>query len=97
MKKVLIAAAVALALGGCASNGGPSFSEVVAQAEAEMKVAKGMDYLWRNTGKILKKAKAAEKKNDHKKAMKLAKKALKQAKDAQQQAKDNANPKVYYN
>ena len=61
-----------------------------------MKKAKKSNFLWRDTGKILKKAKKAQKAGDAEKAMKSAKKALQQAKLANQQAKDQANPKVMY-
>ncbi|MEE8387999.1 MAG: hypothetical protein V3R65_05435 [Acidiferrobacterales bacterium] len=97
MKKIIISSALALAISGlvgCAS--GPSFKEVVADAEKEMKVAKKMNYLWRDTGKFLKQAKKAKANGDSKKAMKLAKKALSQAKMAQTQAKAEANPKVVF-
>ena len=97
MKKIIISSALALAISGlvgCAS--GPSFKDVVAEAEKEMKVAKKMNYLWRDASKILKKAKKARSNGTSKKAMKLAKKALSQAKMAQLQAKAEANPRVRY-
>lgn len=97
MKRAIVIAAAALLVGGCAGMGGPSFEEVVAQAEKEIKVAKSMKYLWRDTEKFLKKAKAAKKKGDDEKAMKLAKKALFQAKQAQIQAKENMNAGPVYN
>lgn len=98
MKKIIISSALILAvsgLAGCASSG-PSFKDVVAEAQKEMKIAKKMNYLWRDTGKFLKKAKKAKANGDSKKAMKLAKKALSQAKAAQMQAKAEANPRVKY-
>lgn len=61
-----------------------------------MKVAKKMNYLWRDTGKILKKAKKANSEGDTKKAKKLANKALDQAKMAQMQAKAEANPRIKF-
>lgn len=61
-----------------------------------MKVAKKMNYLWRDTGKILKQAKKANDNGDSKKAMKLANKALSQAKMAQIQAKAEANPRIKF-
>ncbi len=90
MKKLIACSAVAIfagALAGCAS--GPSFSDVNAQAKQEMAVAKKMHFLWRDTGKILKKA---EETHD----TKLAQKALDQAKLAQAQAREQANPTVWY-
>lgn len=95
MKKAIIFIAM-LALGACAGTGGPSYEEVVAQAKKEMKVAKSMDALWRDTGKILKKSQKAEANGDYTKAMKLAKTALKQAQLAQVQAKAEAGAKPYY-
>jgi len=97
MKKIIISSVLALVfsgLVGCAS--GPSANDVIAEAEKEMKVAKKMNYLWRDTGKILKKAKKAKANGDTKKAVKLANKALSQAKMAQAQAKAEANPKVRF-
>jgi len=97
MKKIIISSVLAIAVSGlvgCAS--GPSFKDVSAESKKEMKVAKKMDYLWRDTGKFLKKAKKANSDGNSKKAMKLAKKALSQAKMAQTQAKTEANPRVIY-
>lgn len=95
MKKSLIIAALAVAIGACAT--GPDPSPTIAEAEKEIKVAKSMNYLWRDTEKFLKQAKAAAKDGDNEKANKLAKKALFQAKAAQKQAKDNAGAKPTYN
>lgn len=95
MKKAILFVAM-LALGACAGNDGPSYEEVVAQAKKEMKVAKSMDALWRDTGKILKKSKKAKDDGDDDKAMKLAKKALKQAQLAQAQATAEANAGPFY-
>ncbi|MBE9516121.1 MAG: SoxXA-binding protein [Proteobacteria bacterium] len=95
MKKSLIIAALTVALGACAT--GPDPSTTIAEAEKEIKVAKSMNFLWRDTEKFLKQAKKAQKAGDNEKAGKLAKKALDQAKLAQKQAKDNKNagPKYY--
>lgn len=90
MKKIIVSSVLAISLGilvGCAN--GPSFNELAASAEKEMKIAKSMNYLWRDTEKIMKEAR----KNNDKK---LAKKALDQAKMAQAQAKAEANPRVVY-
>lgn len=98
MKKIIISSALVLAVSGLAgcATGGSSFEDVAAKAEKEMKIAKKMNYLWRDTGKFLKKAKKAKASGNSKKAMKLAKKALSQAKLAQKQAKAEANPRVIY-
>lgn len=95
MKKSLIAAALAASLAACAT--GPSYDEVMAQAQAEAKVAKKMNYLWRDTEKSMKEAEKAKKAGDDDKALKLAKKALFQAKAAQKQAQAEANAGPKYN
>lgn len=97
MKKIIISGAIAVfasSLIGCES--GPSYDELVANAEKEMSVAKKMKYLWRDTGKIMKQAKKAKDDGDTAKAKQLVQKALDQAKLAQMQAKEQANPKPTY-
>ncbi len=98
MKKTLLTAVsvAVFTLGGCAGTGGPSYNELLAQAKAEMAKAKKMNYLWRDTGKLVKKAKAARADGDNPKAKKLLKKAIQQAKLAQKQAKEQANAKPVY-
>lgn len=98
MKKTLLTAVsvAVLTLGGCAGTGGPSYKELLAQAQTEIAKAKKMNYLWRDTEKLVKKAKAARADGDNPKAKKLLKKAIKQAQLAQQQAKDQANAKPVY-
>ncbi len=54
----------------------------IAAAESAYKIALDEMYAWRNTGKIIKKAKKALKNGNDAKAIKLANKAKKQAKDA---------------
>ncbi len=54
-------------------------SSAIASAEAANKAAKNVNYEWRDTGKVIKKAKAADKAGDTKAAIKLANKAEKQA------------------
>ena len=97
LKKYLLTAVVALGLTACATSGPPSeYDQLVQQAENEIKIAKQMETLWKDTEKFLKASKTAQKAGDMDKAMKLAKKALRQAQMAQQQAKDNANLKLHY-
>lgn len=93
----MIIAAVAGVIGlvGCQSGPSPADS-IIKQAKAEMKVAKSMNFLWRHTGKILKKAEAARDNGDDEKAVKLAKMALFQAQAAQKQAKQQAKPRIHY-
>jgi hypothetical protein len=98
MRKILLTVVpvVALVLGGCAGmmEQGPSFSDLKAEAKAEMAKAKKMHYLWRDSGKILKKAQAAYDDGNTAKAKKLAKAVILQGKLAQKQAvaQKNAGP-----
>ena len=57
-------------------------ADAISDAKQEMKKVSEVGYLWRDTGKILKKAEAAAAKGDDKTATKLARKAEEQAKDA---------------
>jgi len=69
-----------------AAKKGPSASSIaIANATAAMKKAKSLNFLWRDTGKILKKAKAAAGKGDESQAVKLANKARSQAEMAVKQ------------
>ena len=98
MKKIIISGAIALfatSLVGCES--GPSYDDLVAEANKEIAVAKKMKYEWRDTGKIMKQAQKAKDSGDSAKAKKLVQKAIDQAKIAQQQAAAEANPKPHYN
>ena len=94
MKKFAILAITSLfLLSACAS--GPEKSVVEATikaAKAENAAAKKTGFMWRDAGKMIKKAQKALKEGDNAKAMKLAKKALGQGKLAQQQAKEQAKP-----
>ncbi|HEC12020.1 MAG TPA: hypothetical protein ENI80_02020 [Acidiferrobacteraceae bacterium] len=99
MKKIILTAmSVAfISLAGCAgTDSGPSYKELLAQAKTEMAKAKKVDHLWRDTGKLVKKAKAARADSNTPKAKKLLKKAITQAKLAQVQAKDQAGAKPAY-
>lgn len=84
MKKVILIGAMIFALGGCASGGGSSMSgeanadsakAAIAAASDSLKKAAKVDGVWRDAGKILKKAKAAAGKKDYASAVKLANKA----------------------
>jgi len=98
IKKVLLVSVIAAVLSACGPNYDKmSYAELVSNAKTEMANAKKMKYLWRDTGKVLKKAEKAHKAGDEAKAKKLARKALDQALLAQKQAKDQAHPKVSYN
>ncbi len=101
MRKIIpFAIAAAFALGACASGGGSSeankgdASSAITAAEHEKKRAKGKGYEWRDTGKIIKKAKKAMKAGDYDKAVKLANKAKRQSTNAlaQYEQQKNAGP-----
>lgn len=115
MKTALTLCAFTLIMAGCASYGTGSgtgssqetdYSQLVAQAENEIKVAGKTGFLWNNTEKFLKESKEAKIEADNArksgdsakadtemaKAVKLANKAIKEAQLAQQQARDNAAP-----
>ena len=65
-----------------------SFNASYEAADAARKKAASMDYEWRDTGKMLKKAKEAAAKGDYMTAEKLAKKAEMQGEMAVAQAKE---------
>jgi len=112
MRKILLTAAVAVALSGCVTYDklAKETNDLIAQAETEIQAANKTEYLWRDTEKFLKGAQktiaAAKKANaagDSAKAKELAgkakdlaAKARDQALMAQQQAKDNANAAPRY-
>lgn len=62
----------------------------IAAAKAAHQDAVKKGFAWRDTGKMLKKAKAAQKKGDSEKAMKLAKKVQQQSELAVKQGMDQA-------
>ncbi|GEM_PF-950041 len=107
MKQTLMIGTLVVALGGCASVvRDDEYTQLMVQAENEIKLADKTGFLWRDTEKFLKDSKeakaAADKaekdgdrataKTEFDMAMKLAQKAMKQAQLAQQQARDNINP-----
>ncbi|HHO58960.1 MAG TPA: hypothetical protein ENJ64_01865, partial [Thiotrichales bacterium] len=78
---------------GCATTdedegaSGPSAAEqAIADAKAATAEAKDMNYEWRDTGKIIKKAEEALAAGDEEKALKLANQALAQSRNAIKQA-----------
>jgi len=69
-----------------AAKKGPSASSIaIANAKAAMKKAKSLNFLWRDTGKMLKKAEKAAAKGDEAQAVKLANSARTQAEMAVKQ------------
>lgn len=74
-------------MAGCATLGEDSpAGQAIADAKAANKKAKALNYEWRDTGKIIKKAEAAFDDGDADEAIKQANKAKKQANDAIAQA-----------
>ncbi len=107
MKQTLMIGTLVVALAGCASVvRDDEYTQLMVQAENEIKLADKTGFLWRDTEKFLKDSKEAKDAADKAmkdgdrataakefdKAMKLAQKAMKQAQMAQQQARDNTNP-----
>jgi hypothetical protein len=100
MRKIIpFAIAAAFALGACASGGGASHSQgdaasAITAAEHENSRAQKKGFEWRDTGKLIKKAKEAQKAGDFDKAVKLANQAKNQASNAlaQADAQKNAGP-----
>jgi hypothetical protein len=103
MKKLIpFAIAAAIALSGCASGGGSSdvtkadAQSAIVAAEHEKKRAKAKGYEWRDTGKVIKKAKKAMKAGDYGKAKKLADKAKRQSTNALAQYEEQKHPVPRY-
>ena len=91
---IILMAATALTISACAS--GPSHTKndakgAIAAAEHETMRANKKLYAWRDTGKIIKKAKKALKKGEYDKAVKLANKAKQQSTMALQQYAEQKN------
>lgn len=95
MKKIaLLAAAATLMLGACATAPTATKEDAMAainMAKQETAKAKKVNYTWRDTGKIIKKAEEAMKKEDYASAVKLANKAKTQGMLAQQQYEEQKN------
>lgn len=94
--KLAIASALALSLAACTSAPTKSLDDANMAIKSAIKAngkAKKMYVEWRDTGKLLKKARKAKGKGDFDKAVKLAGKAERQAKNAVAQAKAQKNVK----
>jgi starvation-inducible outer membrane lipoprotein len=95
MKKIaMLAAATTLLLGACATAPTTTKEDAMAAisaAKAEQAKAKKVKYEWRDTGKIIKSAEEAMKKEDYANAVKLANKAKSQGILAQQQYEEQKN------
>ena len=77
--------AMSIAVGCAGTPEGEDPAAAIAAAKAANKRAKAEGYEWRDTGKLIKKAEDALKKEDNATAIKLANKARKQAEDAVKQ------------
>ncbi|NOZ37377.1 MAG: SoxXA-binding protein [Gammaproteobacteria bacterium] len=95
MKTLLLAAIAALSLNACAYSPPAANTDeakaAISKAEQKAKQAAKVDYVWRDTGKIIKKAKSALKKGDIKAAIKLANKAARQGDNALKQYAEQRN------
>jgi len=92
--KLVIASALALSLAACQSAPTKTLAEAnmaLKSAMAANSKAKKMYVEWRDTGKLLKKARKAKGKGEFDKAVKLAGKAERQAINAVAQAKAQKN------
>lgn len=94
MKKIaILAMTAALTLAACATqkHTQQDASSAISAAEQELSRAKKVNYVWRDTGKLIKKAKAAAKEGEFDKAIKLANKAKMQSTVAMRQHAENKN------
>jgi hypothetical protein len=92
--RTLLVVALASVLGACAgttTTPDDEFSQLAAQIEREIRAAEQTGFLWRDTERLLRDARSAQKEGRHDDARKLANRALKQAQLAQQQARAGAN------
>jgi len=94
--KLIRNAALALTLSGAVAmpvqaGEAEDFNAAIEKAEKARKKAASVKGEWRDTGKIIKKAKAAAKKGDYGKAMHLANNAYRQGELGYQQALDQKN------
>jgi len=101
MKKItMLAAAAVLTLSACATATSPAYNKndalgAISAAEHEASRAGKVGFEWRDTGKLIKKAKKAMQKEDYNSAVKLANKAKRQGTLAlgQYESQKNAGPR----
>ncbi len=95
MKVLLLAASAALFLHACANTPPAATAEdantAISMAEQKTQQAREVNYEWRDTGKIIKKAKSAMKKGEMDTAIKLANKAGRQSDYALKQYAEQQN------
>jgi hypothetical protein len=95
MRKMLFALCVVL--GGCASGTVPlTYDQLYAQALSDIKTAKRMGFIWRDTELLLEQSGKAWEQGDKRRAKALVQEALEQARLSQQQARDQANVEPVY-
>jgi len=96
-KTLLIALFSAILLSACGSSGpvhsAKDAESAILAAEFETGKAKKKNYAWRDTGKLIKKAKEAVKAGNFDEAVKLAGKAKRQSSNALAQYEENLNSK----
>jgi outer membrane murein-binding lipoprotein Lpp len=95
MKRLSFVVVLTLLIAGCSSTG-KRFDNLYVQAENEIKLAKQMGFLWRDTQAFLRQSKLAQEAGEKKLAMELMKEALDQARLAQQQARQQTDPDIFY-
>lgn len=94
MTKLLTLAAMALLITACASQTakieptGENAAAAIAAAETANKEAAAVGFEWRDTGKMIKRAKEAAAKKEYAKSIELAQKAERQGHNAVKQAAD---------
>ncbi len=88
---LIFAAALAAGCAGGATKTAEDYNKALADAKSAVAKAKKVNYEWRDTGKILKKADAAAKAGDYNKATKLAEQAKRQGELAVIQYNDQKN------
>ncbi len=94
--KLLVACALALSLAACGTAQTKTLNDANMALKSAMKAngaAKKLSAEWRDTGKVLKKARKAKGKGEFDKAVKLANKAKRQAQNAVAQYHEQKNLK----
>jgi PBP1b-binding outer membrane lipoprotein LpoB len=86
MKKLISIPLAAMLLVSCASVSSDDFPTAWEKADAKRKEAASLGYEWRDTGKMLKKAKKEHEEGNVEAAMKLVKQAMEESTDAIAQA-----------
>ena len=96
MKRLSFVIVLTLLIAGCATGRSSTFDNLYVQAENEIRLAKQMGFLWRDTQAFLRQSKLAYEAGEKKLAMELVKEALDQARLAQLQARQQTDPDIFY-